>query len=85
MTLNDILTLGKMGFTKEEIMKLKTPTQQTQQPQQPQQTQQTPQTDFLDEIKKLRQEIARGSSFNTQSEETVDDILATILNPKEVK
>lgn len=112
MTLNEILELGKMGFTKDDILRLsQTQPQQPQhpqpqqpqqpqpqqpqpQPQQPQQSQPQPQAqqpqqqavDFLDEIKKLRQEIARNfTSMQTSKKESVDDILANILNPKEGK
>lgn len=115
MTLNEILELGKMGFTKDDILRLSQPQQQPQQqpqpqqpqpqqpqqqpqqpqpqPQQPQQPQPQPQAqpqeetvDFLDEIKKLRQEIALNfTSMQTSKEESVDDILASILNPKEGK
>ena len=84
MTINEILELGKMGFTKDDILRL---SQQPQPQPQPQpQAQQPHEVDFLDEIKKLRQEIARNfTSMQSSKEESVDDILASILNPKEDK
>ena len=44
MEIKDILALTQAGFSKDEIMRMKQPTQQTQQTRQTQQTQQTQQT-----------------------------------------
>jgi hypothetical protein len=87
MTLNEVLELGKMGFTKDDILRMNQQSGTKPQPQEQTEPQPQEQTvDFLDEIKKLRQEIALNfATVQTEKEESVDDILANILNPKEIK
>ena len=74
MTLEQIIQLGNMGYTKEDIEKLQAPTQPVQAPAQPvqaptqpvQPVQATSNVDFLEALKLLGQQMAQPVQAPTQ-------------------
>ena len=86
-TTDNILTLAKAGFTKQEIAALNNvvsqPAQQTVQQAQPaQQTVQPAQNDMFSQIMAQLQTNAINATQQPQ-QQTTDDILASIINPNE--
>lgn len=94
MDSNDVLALVRAGFTKEEIAKMYTaePKQKEaekpeQKPtEQPEQKEVKPEPSALEQkMDKLLDAIAKSNFLgaNQPKPETVDDIIANIINPKE--
>lgn len=94
MDSNDVLALVRAGFTKEEIAKMYTaePKQKEaekpeQKPtEQPEQKEVKPEPSALEQkMDKLLDAIANSNFLDAQQPkpETVDDIIANIINPKE--
>ena len=87
MELNDILTLGKMGFTAQQVasfaqMQKAQPQQMAQ--MQPQQMAQMQQIDpLVQQINALTTAVQASSILASQQpkQETADDVLASIINP----
>ena len=91
MTQNDILTLARAGFTAQQISALAQmqPVQQTQPVQQMQPVQQTqPIGDpFAQQLAQLTQAIQANGILSAQQpkQETAEDVLASIINPRTVE
>lgn len=96
MDSNDVLALVRAGFTKEEIAKMyaaepkpKEAEKPEQKPvEQPEQKEVKPEPSALEQkMDKLLDAIANSNFINANQPkpETVDDIIANIINPKEGK
>ena len=80
MTMNDILTLAKAGFTAQQISALNAVNAQPTQPTQPTQPAQPEQNDMFAQI--MNQLKANAINQTEQPKvQTTDDILAEIINP----
>ena len=84
MTMQDILTLAKAGYTAEQISALAA-AEQTQ-PQEPEQPQEQEQPDILAELREIKTAILKGAYMGAQQPETqdADAALAAIINPPDV-
>lgn len=94
MDSNDVLALVRAGFTKEEIAKMYTAEPKQKEAEKPEQkpTEQPEQKEVKPEPSALEQKMDKlldaisNSNFinaNQPKPETVDDIIANIINPKE--
>jgi hypothetical protein len=94
MDSNDVLALVRAGFTKEEIAKMYTAEPKQKEAEKPEQkpTEQPepkevkPEPSAIEQkMDKLLDAIANSNFLNAQQpkQETVDDIIANIINPKE--
>ena len=82
MDVKDILTLCNAGFTAQQIAKLVEPEKLEPKPE-PKPEQADSLTQAVDEMKKMMQEMALtfAQQRKPDAEETVDQIIASIINP----
>ena len=91
MTMQDILTLAKAGYTAAQISALaaaEQPEQKQPEQKQPEQKQpeQKPEPDILAELRKIKSAILAGAYMGAQQPATQDaeSALAAIINPPDV-
>ena len=90
MTMQDILTLAKAGYTAAQISALaaaeqKQPEQKQPEPKQPEQKQ-PEQPDIIAELREIKSAILAGAYMGAQQPATQDaeSALASIINPPDV-
>ena len=86
MTMQDILTLAKAGYTAEQISALAAAEQTQPQEQEQEQPQEREQPDILAELREIKSAILKGAFMGAQQPETQDAeaALAAIINPPDV-
>ena len=87
MTMQDILTLAKAGYTAEQISALAAAEQtqpQEQEQEQPQEQEQQP--DILAELREIKSAILKGAYMGAQqpAAQDAEAALAAIINPPDV-
>ena len=86
MTMQDILTLAKAGYTAEQISALaaaeQTQPQEQEQPQEPEQEQ----PDIIAELREIKSAILKGAYMGAQqpAAQDAEAALAAIINPPDV-
>ena len=85
MTMQDILTLAKAGYTAEQISALAAAEQPKQKPEQ-EQPQEQEQPDILAELREIKSAILKGAYMGAQQPAVQDAeaALAAIINPPDV-
>ena len=86
MTMQDMLTLAKAGYTAEQISALAA-AEQTQPPEQEQpQEQEQEQPDILAELREIKTAILKGAYMGAQqpAAQDAEAALAAIINPPDV-
>ena len=89
MTMQDILTLAKAGYTAAQISALAAAEQEQKQPEQKQPEQGQPeqgQPDIIAELREIKSAILAGAYMGAQQPATQDaeSALAAIINPPDV-
>ena len=86
MTMQDILTLAKAGYTAAQISALAAAEQEPKQPEQKQPEQKPEQPDIIAELREIKSAILAGAYMGAQQPATQDaeSALAAIINPPDV-
>ena len=86
MTMQDILTLAKAGYTAAQISALAAAEQEQKQPEQKQPEQKQEQPDIIAELREIKSAILAGAYMGAQQPATQDaeSALAAIINPPDV-
>ena len=85
MTMQDILTLAKAGYTAEQISALAA-AEQTQEQEQEQPQEQEQQSDIMAELREIKTALLKGAFMGAQqpAAQDADAALAAIINPPDV-